>query len=93
MAADAIEELMAEIEHIRQTSVSHEVYQMVCAERDAAVKDIMCKDHCDVCKHSRENNCNCDAADFDCLVCKEESCTCRGCRDENKWEWRGKEHI
>ena len=42
MAADAIEELMAEIEHIRQTSVSHEVYQMVCSERDAAVRRDTC---------------------------------------------------
>ena len=39
-AADAIEELMAEIERIRQTSVSHEVYQAVCRERDAAVEDM-----------------------------------------------------
>ena len=59
------------------------------AELEAAIKDIMCLDHCDVCVHSRERNWSCEAADFDCLVCKDENCTCRGCRDENKWQWRG----
>ena len=61
------------------------------AELEAAIKDIMCLDHCDVCVHSRERNWSCEAADFDCLVCKDENCTCRGCRDENKWQWRGVE--
>src|SRR5574344_1180538 len=46
------------------------------AERDAAVADIKHGDNCDVCKQSRDNNCNCEEANFDCLICKDDKCSC-----------------
>ena len=57
----------------------------------AAIKDMLAKDHCDVCKHSREGVAECDASDFECGDCKSDNCVCRHCQDEDKWEWRGAE--
>lgn len=89
MEADAaeIEHLRAENRDIRQNSVSHEVYLQVCAERDAAVKDIKHNDNCDVCKYSKSDG-TCEKYDFDCETC-EKKCPCASCRGENKWQWRG----
>lgn len=58
-------------------------------ERDAAVEDIMCRDHCDVCKYSRDGVEDCDKVDFDCAICQSTKCKCRTCRNEDKWDWRG----
>ena len=58
-------------------------------ERDAAVKDIMCNDHCDVCVFGKEFNNECHDGNFDCVACKSETCKCRDCRNENKWQCRG----
>ncbi len=87
-AADAIEELMAEIEHIRQTSVSHEVYQTVCRERDAAVADCRHNDACAVCIGSKTPA----ACDCECLDCTLD-CRCLDCHEGERWEWRGKEYY
>ena len=55
----------------------------------AAVHDIMCRDHCDVCVSGKERDNECKNADYDCQTCKSETCTCRECRDEDHWQWRG----
>ena len=69
-----IEDVKSELEQVKR-------------ERDAAVADIMCRDHCDVCKYSKYDG-SCDESDFDCETCKN-ACPCATCRNENKWEWRG----
>lgn len=61
----------------------------VTAERDAAVRDIMCRDHCDVCVSGHEHDGECAKADYDCMTCKSATCLCRECRNESKWQWRG----
>ena len=53
----------------------------------AAVEDIMCRDHCDVCKYSKYDG-RCDESDFDCGTCRN-TCPCAMCRDESNWQWRG----
>ena len=40
-------------------------------------------DTCLICKHN--NNARCD---LECDTC-ETPCMCKGCLDEQKWEWRG----
>lgn len=55
----------------------------------AAVEDIMCRDHCDVCVSGKERDGECKAANYDCQTCRSATCRCRECRDENKWQWRG----
>ena len=55
----------------------------------AAVEDIMCRDHCDVCVSGKEHEGECKIADYDCLTCKSETCVCNKCRDEDHWIWRG----
>ena len=55
----------------------------------AAIHDIMCRDHCDVCVSGRERDNECKNADYDCLTCKSDTCACRECRDEDHWQWRG----
>ena len=55
-----------------------------------AVEDIKCNDHCDVCKFSREGEEDCTKYDFDCAKCQSRKCVCRTCRNESKWQWRGK---
>ncbi len=57
----------------------------------AAVKDIMCCDHCDVCLFGKEHDGECKKADYDCLTCKSATCACRECRNEDHWQWRGPE--
>lgn len=70
--------LKAENERIRQNSVSQEVYQMVCEERDAAVDDLSLtntrkfNNPCEICKHNGEK---CEPVDLQSVCCK--------------WEWRG----
>ena len=91
-AADTIQYLLDGADEVnKELQEQIEENERLKAELEAAIKDIMCLDHCDVCVHSREGNCSCEAAGFNCLVCKDENCTCRGCRDENKWQWRGVE--
>lgn len=60
------------------------------AERDAAVKDILARDHCDVCKHNHGDSDQCEANEYDCNGCKA-PCMCASCRDESNWQWRGLE--
>lgn len=73
-----IASLKAENERIRQNSVSQEVYQMMCEERDAAVNDLSLtntrkfNNPCEICKHNGEK---CEPVDLQ-SVCY-------------KWEWRG----
>ena len=65
-------------ERIRQNSVSQEVYQMMCEERDAAVNDLSLtntrkfNNPCEICKHNKEK---CEPVDLQSVCCK--------------WEWRG----
>ena len=96
------QKLTAVIQYVNQLQTN---YQQKCQEvaelqsqlaeanrrADAAVRDILCKDHCDVCKHSRVGVEDCETYDFDCEICKSTKCACRDCRDEHKWEWRGAE--
>lgn len=72
--ADEIAALKAENERIRQNSVSQEVYQMMCEERDAAVADIA--HFCHLCRHRGENQDRCSA----CSNLKQE---------HDYFEWRG----
>lgn len=80
LKADAAEiaSLKSENERIRQNSVSQEVYQMMCEERDAAVNDLSLtntrkfNNPCEICKHNGEK---CEPVDLQ-SVCY-------------KWEWRG----
>ena len=53
----------------------------------AAIHDIMCRDHCDVCKYGKYDG-SCDESDFDCETCKN-TCPCATCRNESNWQWRG----
>jgi FtsZ-binding cell division protein ZapB len=55
---------------------------------DAAVEDILCDDHCDVCAHKNSGT-SCERVEFECGECDDPACICRCCRDENKWQWRG----
>ena len=66
--------LKAENERIRQNSVSQEVYQMMCEERDAAVADIA--HFCHLCRHRGEKQDRCSA----CSNLKQE---------HDYFEWRG----
>lgn len=94
-AADRIEELLSESEdHIGQIESEQEEIrkldrQLVASRRreQAAIHDIMCRDHCDVCKYSK-NDGSCDESDFDCETCKN-TCPCATCRNESNWQWRG----
>ena len=72
--AAEIAALKAENERIRQNSVSLEVYQMACEERDAAVADIT--HFCHLCRHRGENQDRCSA----CSNLKQE---------HDYFEWRG----
>ena len=56
----------------------------------AAVEDIMCRDHCDVCISGKEHDGECKTADYNCLICKSTTCMCRECRNEDHWKWRGR---
>ena len=75
-AAGLIESLRAEVDESQR-------------REQAAVEDIMCRDHCDVCVSGKEHGGECKKADYDCLSCKSETCMCRDCRDEDRWQWRG----
>ena len=75
-AADLIESLQAEVDESQRGE-------------QAAVEDIMCRDHCDVCVSGKEHGGECKKADYNCLSCKSETCMCRDCRDEDHWQWRG----
>ena len=58
------------------------------AERDALIDQIKEQHDCMNCKHN-------DFCDFDsytvldCMNCVQEGCTCAGCFDSSRWEWRG----
>lgn len=53
------------------------------AERDAAVRDLIHSDNCDICIHGQAQGC-----DLECLACGL-VCACKDCRDEGNWQWRG----
>lgn len=90
VAADLIERLyvrldqaVTENEHIRQTHVTHEVYQQILAEleqvkreRDAAVYDLTSyHGDCKTCRHMADTS----------------ESACRACSNgkDNNWTWRG----
>ena len=75
--ASALESMQEELDRVK-------------AERDAAVKDILARDHCDVCKHNHGDSDQCEANEYDCNGCKA-PCMCASCRDESNWQWRGLE--
>ena len=58
------------------------------AERDALTEQIKERHDCMNCKHN-------DFCDFDsytvldCMNCVQEGCSCAGCFDSSRWEWRG----
>ena len=76
-SASAMESMQEELDRVK-------------AERDAAVKDILARDHCDVCKHNHGDSDQCEANEYDCNGCKA-PCMCASCRDESNWQWRGLE--
>ena len=76
-SASAMESMQEELDRVK-------------AERDAAVKDILARDHCDVCKHNHGESDQCEANEYDCNGCKA-PCMCASCRDESNWQWRGLE--
>ena len=87
LEADAAEiaALKAENERIRQNSVSQEAYQMMCEERDAAVKDLKNRilgngSACIYCKY-----CKSSPNDIPCCECGDIPNT----RAPTKWQWRG----
>jgi len=49
------------------------------------------RDGCIVCKGQADSETQnwCENNDYDCVKCTATECRCFGCRDENKWEWRG----
>ena len=75
--ASALESMQEELDRVK-------------AERDVAVKDILARDHCDVCKHNHGDSDQCEANEYDCNGCKA-PCMCASCRDESNWQWRGLE--
>ena len=58
------------------------------AERDALIEQIKERHDCLDCKHN--DFCEFDGAIFfDCMNCVTKNCTCAGCFDSSRWEWRG----
>ena len=58
------------------------------AERDALIEQIKERHDCLDCKHN--DFCEFDGAIFfDCMNCVTKNCTCAGCCDYSRWEWRG----
>lgn len=81
---------MAENQRLRQINEKLQSQLAASQRREkAAVEDIMCRDHCDVCVSGKEHEGECKIADYDCLTCKSETCMCNKCRDEDHWIWRG----
>ena len=76
-SASALESMQEELDRVK-------------ADRDVAVKDILARDHCDVCKHKYGDSDQCEANEYDCNGCKA-PCMCASCRDESNWQWRGME--
>lgn len=102
-AADLIEKLQVEVnewqERHRQAAINWQQENKECVKLQAqlaesqrreraAVEDIFCADRCDVCRHTASGT-ECEENDFDCLICQSETCICKTCRDEDKWQWRG----
>lgn len=80
-----IDQLRAENRNIKQNSVSMNVYQQVCTERDAAVEDLKNRilgngSACTYCKY-----CNSPLNDTPCCECDDIPDT----RMPTKWQWRG----
>lgn len=44
---------------------------------------------CEICRYYKQDDHDCVVNDYECLNCEESGCTCKDCRDMNKWEWRG----
>ena len=58
------------------------------AERDALIEQIKERHDCLDCKHN--DFCEFDGAIFfDCMNCVKKNCSCAGCYDYSRWEWRG----
>ena len=91
-AGDLIESLLAQLD---AAIAGQETLQKALAESQrrerAAIKDILCADHCDACKFQKDGVDECEKNDFDCENCQSEKCVCRTCRDEDNWQWRGPE--
>lgn len=46
-------------------------------------------DPCAFCANCFENDGRCDESDLDCEKCRHDDCICKGCRDCERWVWRG----
>lgn len=46
-------------------------------------------DPCNYCANCFENNGRCNESDLGCEKCRHDDCTCKGCRDCDRWVWRG----
>ena len=95
-AADLIERLTAENEELRKEiewkdmviALAQREQAKAEAERDALIEQIKERHDCLDCKHN--DFCEFDGAIFfDCMNCVKKNCTCAGCYDYSRWEWRG----
>lgn len=46
-------------------------------------------DPCAFCANCFENDGRCEESDIDCEKCRHDDCICKGCRDCDRWVWRG----
>lgn len=95
-AADLIERLTAENAALRKEiewkdmviALAQRKQVEAEAERDALIEQIKERHDCLDCKHN--DFCEFDGAIFfDCMNCVTKNCTCAGCFDSSRWEWRG----
>ena len=95
-AADLIERLTAENAALRKEiewkdmviALAQREQAKAEAERDALIEQIKERHDCLDCKHN--DFCEFDGAIFfDCMNCVKKNCTCAGCYDYSRWEWRG----
>ena len=94
-AADLIERLTAENAALRKEiewkdmviALAQRKQVEAEAERDALIEQIKERHDCLDCKHN--DFCKFDGAIFfDCMNCVTKNCTCAGCFDSSRWEWR-----
>lgn len=55
----------------------------------ADFKQSLIGDPCAFCANCFENDGRCDESDIDCEKCRHDDCICKGCRDCDRWVWRG----
>ena len=55
----------------------------------ADFKQSLIGDPCGFCANCFENDGRCDESDLDCEKCRHDDCICKGCRDCDRWVWRG----